>query len=204
MSIPGCQKKMVVVKPTIRRPTQGLKRHPDRFQFHLFMCFFWSLSVCILDCALLQNNTHNFAGGLFATRRLSPDPFCPTYRFPLLVVGNVVWLTKKINNLCSAMSKLTPRRIYALDCIQKRNIVTNHGKILGNPHRPRKCIAHVWPIFRTIIHMINVVLFKVFQSMFIEGSFEVKLPTIWTDEKQSREEAERRERLKERRIKEKE
>jgi len=30
----------------------------------------------------------------------------------------------------------------------------------------------------------------------IEGSLEVKLPTISTDEKQSREEAERRERLK--------
>ena len=38
----------------------------------------------------------------------------------------------------------------------------------------------------------------------IEGSLEVKLPTIWTDEKQSREEAERRERLEERRVKEKE
>jgi len=38
----------------------------------------------------------------------------------------------------------------------------------------------------------------------IEGSLEVKLPTIWTDEKQSREEAERRERLKERRSEEKE
>ena len=33
----------------------------------------------------------------------------------------------------------------------------------------------------------------------VEGSLEVKLPTIWTDEKQSREEAERRERL-ERRV----
>ena len=33
----------------------------------------------------------------------------------------------------------------------------------------------------------------------IEGSLEAKLPTIWTDEKQSREEAERRERLEERR-----
>ena len=32
-----------------------------------------------------------------------------------------------------------------------------------------------------------------------EGNLEVKLPTIWTDEKQSREEAERRERLEERR-----
>ena len=32
-----------------------------------------------------------------------------------------------------------------------------------------------------------------FQQL-IEGSLEAKLPTIWTDEKQSREEAERRER----------
>ena len=38
----------------------------------------------------------------------------------------------------------------------------------------------------------------------IEGSLEVKLPTIWIDEKQSREEAERRERLEERRVEEKE
>ena len=37
-----------------------------------------------------------------------------------------------------------------------------------------------------------------------EGSLEVKLPTIWTDEKQSKEEAERRERLEERRVEEKE
>ena len=37
-----------------------------------------------------------------------------------------------------------------------------------------------------------------------EGSLEVKLPTIWTDEKHSREEAERRERLEERRVEEKE
>ena len=36
------------------------------------------------------------------------------------------------------------------------------------------------------------------------GSLEVKLPTIWTDEKQSREEAERRGRLEERRVEEKE
>ena len=39
---------------------------------------------------------------------------------------------------------------------------------------------------------------------FIEGSLEVKLPTIWTDEKQSRAEAERRGRLEERRSEEKE
>ena len=41
-------------------------------------------------------------------------------------------------------------------------------------------------------------------SIIIEGSLEVKLPAIWTDEKQSREEAERRERLEERRVEEKE
>jgi len=40
--------------------------------------------------------------------------------------------------------------------------------------------------------------------LLIEGSLEVKLPTIWTDEKQRREEAERRERLEERRVEEKE
>jgi hypothetical protein len=39
--------------------------------------------------------------------------------------------------------------------------------------------------------------FPRFCDGFIEGSLEVKLPTIWTDEKQSREEAERRERLEE-------
>ena len=36
-----------------------------------------------------------------------------------------------------------------------------------------------------------------------EESLEVKLPTIWTNEKQSREEAERRERSEERRVEEK-
>jgi len=41
-------------------------------------------------------------------------------------------------------------------------------------------------------------------SPVIEGSLEVKLPTIWTDEKQSRAEAERRERSEERRVEEKE
>jgi hypothetical protein len=43
-----------------------------------------------------------------------------------------------------------------------------------------------------------------FFCLFIEGSLEVKLPTIWTDENQSREEAEKRERLEERRSEVKE
>jgi len=46
---------------------------------------------------------------------------------------------------------------------------------------------------------------SIYTYIFIfEGSLEVKLPTIWTDEKQSREEAERRGRLGERRVEEKE
>jgi hypothetical protein len=36
--------------------------------------------------------------------------------------------------------------------------------------------------------------------MVIEGSLEVKLPTILTDEKQSREEAERRERVRRKKM----
>jgi len=42
------------------------------------------------------------------------------------------------------------------------------------------------------------------QYLLCEGSLEVKLPTIWTEEKQSREEAERRDRLEERRVEEEE
>ena len=43
-----------------------------------------------------------------------------------------------------------------------------------------------------------------FNIAMVEGSLEVKLPTIWRDEKQSRAEAERRGRLAERRSEEKE
>ena len=55
---------------------------------------------------------------------------------------------------------------------------------------------------KLIIHCICIK--YTYAQYVIEGSLEVKLPTIWTDEKQSREEAERRERLEERRVEEKE
>ena len=42
-------------------------------------------------------------------------------------------------------------------------------------------------------------LYNPYAPCMVEGSLEVKRPTIWTDEKQSRAEAERRERLEERR-----
>jgi len=51
---------------------------------------------------------------------------------------------------------------------------------------------------------VNIPKLKITNCIFVEGSLEVKLLTIWTDEKQSREEAERRERLEERRVEEKE
>jgi len=56
------------------------------------------------------------------------------------------------------------------------------------------------------IYTYNTCVYAVYKFIFIiiEGSLEVKLPTIWADEKQSREEAERRERLEERRVEEKE
>ena len=56
------------------------------------------------------------------------------------------------------------------------------------------------------MHVCNVHMYVwMYGSMYVaEGSLEVKLPTVWTDEKQSREEAERRERSEERRVEEKE
>ena len=61
-------------------------------------------------------------------------------------------------------------------------------------------------IIKTVIIMIimimNTYIYNIMNTYvyIIEGSLEVKLPTIWTDEKQSREEAERRERSEERRC----
>ena len=49
-----------------------------------------------------------------------------------------------------------------------------------------------------------VVVVGVVAVVVVEGSLEVKLPTIWRDEKQSRAEAQRRGRLEERRSEEKE
>ena len=66
------------------------------------------------------------------------------------------------------------------------------------------CFEH--PIASKASHDIAYVVIRlsVITIDIIEGSLEVKLPTIWTDEKQSREEVEKRERLEERRSEEKE
>ena len=65
---------------------------------------------------------------------------------------------------------------------------------------------HIQIYIYIYIHIqINIYIYIfIYVYMFIEGSLEVKLPTIWRDEKQSRAEAERRGRLEERRSEEKE
>ena len=77
---------------------------------------------------------------------------------------------------------------------------TRPAKTFPAPHY--ECFFH-----RNIGKLRNRVLGNILFYMnfnMVEGSLEVKLPTIWTDEKQGREEAERRERLEERRVEEKE
>ena len=57
----------------------------------------------------------------------------------------------------------------------------------------------LWYIVLTVLILLfsSAYYTSLIYCLLIEGSLEVKLPTIWTDEKQSREEAERRERLEE-------
>jgi len=74
-----------------------------------------------------------------------------------------------------------------------------HG--LGSPKSRRK--GH-WRKISSMYAYIYIYMYIYTVNMIIEGSLEVKLPTIWTDEKQSRAEAERRERSEERRVEEKE
>ena len=62
----------------------------------------------------------------------------------------------------------------------------------------------IYNFFIIYIYNNNLYIYNIYVYIIIEGSLEVKLPTIWTDEKQSRAEAERRERLEERRVEEKE
>ena len=70
-------------------------------------------------------------------------------------------------------------------------------------HCHRHCYGNRNLLLQLIL-IIIIIITIIFIIFIIEGSLEVKLPTIWTDEKQSREEAERRERLEERRSEEKE
>ena len=65
-------------------------------------------------------------------------------------------------------------------------------------------IMMIMMIMVIMMMMIMMMMMMMMVMIMIEGSLEVKLPTIWTDEKQSRGEAERRGRLEERRWEEKE
>ena len=61
---------------------------------------------------------------------------------------------------------------------------------------------HMYEAIQYVIVVIIIIVIIII--IIIEGSLEVKLPTIWRDEKQSRAEAQRRGRLEERRSEEKE
>jgi len=62
-------------------------------------------------------------------------------------------------------------------------------------------LSFLLSLFIVIVYFIITITITI---TIFQGSLEVKLPTIWTDEKQSRAEAERRERSEERRVEEKE
>ena len=80
-----------------------------------------------------------------------------------------------------------------------------HSEASGFVWIPESCTRCICICIHTVyIYILHVFTYELYIDIFIEGSLEVKLPTIWTDEKQSREEAERRERLEERRVEEKE
>ena len=66
--------------------------------------------------------------------------------------------------------------------------------------------AYILTLYKTLLMGILYIYisYYYYYLLLFEGSLEVKLPTIWTDEKQSRAEAERRGRLEERRSEEKE
>ena len=82
-----------------------------------------------------------------------------------------------------------------------KNITNRWQKRINNGMQPVKCQFQADAINDGQLTIVRIVSLgaRITIMMIIEGSLEVKLPTIWTDEKQSRAEAERRERLEERR-----
>ena len=89
-------------------------------------------------------------------------------------------------------------------------VVWNHGILWLSIHlgMASSQLTNFTNIFQrgryTTNQYIYIYIYNIIYIYMVEGSLEVKLPTIWTDEKQSRAEAERRERLEERRVEEKE
>ena len=75
--------------------------------------------------------------------------------------------------------------------------------IMTFPTEWKKCSKPPTRLFRNISKII-ICIYIYISYYIIEGSLEVKLPTIWTDEKQRWKGSERRERLEERRVEEKE
>ena len=106
-----------------------------------------------------------------------------------------VWVcggyNKLLNGLVNQQTKLVG---FTLSC-------RYHGNVMGIPWECKGMTLSWEYCFGLDMGVMNIV--DIQRYIMIEGSFEVKLPTIWTDEKQSRAEAERRGRLEERRSEEK-
>ena len=76
----------------------------------------------------------------------------------------------------------------------------------SKPMKPWLCLQLRWiKIKNQSVYSIYIYMWILYDYMkMFEGSLEVKLPTIWTDEKQRWKGSERRDRLEERRVEEKE
>ena len=105
-----------------------------------------------------------------------------------------MWTTSCISSCCKSQdlkqrASRTPSKWWRLlkSSLSSLKPFSSHIHILST-----YIINIITPSLRNTSH--------IFKKNIIEGSLEVKLPTIWTDEKQSREEAERRERVRRKKM----
>ena len=127
------------------------------------------------------------------------------------------WCSWKSSDIPIASLQLSGRRLVVSSSV--KTLTTSLGIIMDYPHRTRLELgSHIWILIPVEegndsrrAGCINWVIFQdpLYDDNWlrgilyiIEGSLEAKLPTIWTDEKQSREEAERRDRSEEKRSEE--
>ena len=113
----------------------------------------------------------------------SGDDCIPHAGMRFLTCGN-----RKCSRKSFAWKKAEHMKTFPMETVRETEMPTQNLKRIGS----HTSLDRSWKSF-----------WKPSEKYLIEGSLEVKLPTIWTDEKQSREEAERRERLEERRVRRK-
>ena len=114
--------------------------------------------------------------------------------YVVLLNKMIMWTTSCISSCCKSQdlkqrASRTPSKWWRLlkSSLSSLKPFSSHIHILST-----YIINIITPSLRNTSH--------IFKKNIIEGSLEVKLPTIWTDEKQSREEAERRERVRRKKM----